>query len=58
LRLKVAGQSIPLGALKFEHCMMAASLFFDDWFQGRGNPTLGGQRAFYEWQGFATQTGW
>jgi O-methyltransferase len=26
-------------------------IIFDDWFQFHGNPTLGEQRAFYEWQG-------
>jgi hypothetical protein len=26
-------------------------IVFDDWFQFHGNPTLGEQRTFYEWQG-------
>ena len=26
-------------------------IIFDDWFQFHGNPTLGEQRAFHEWQG-------
>ena len=27
-------------------------IIFDDWYQFHRNPNLGGQRAFYEWQGY------
>jgi len=30
--------------------MIDSVIIFDDWYQFHGNPNLGGQRVFYEWQ--------